>query len=282
MKKLVVLLASLLLLVGCSDAYASVSDAKSPLFTVGNTTVTKGEVYSSLVELAGAYQLMNDVTKVIYDIEVPVNEEIEATAEAQIDFYQTNYGELFDYFLQANGFANLETFRETMIRSAQASALYDKYVRVNYDTIKEEQDPYKIVLFEFETSENADAALADLNSGKDPVETAALYESTTNGTEELLCAKTSSYPVELKAAISSAEKDVYTKVAGTNGSYFVFKVTENDKDALLEDVVTRLVSDKDTQNNAMKYYFGQYRFSVFDKTLHDDIVENYADFYSGK
>lgn len=59
MKKLVLLALGALLLAGCSDARASLKDPKTAVFSVGNQTLTKGDMYNfMLARDAGYFTIM--------------------------------------------------------------------------------------------------------------------------------------------------------------------------------------------------------------------------------
>ena len=91
MKKLLVLLFSLLLLVSCSgNSYSSLSDGDAVLFTgPNNTSYTKNDLYKSL-KVSSQDAIVSDILKNIalsYDVDM---ETIEADAQTYLDEYTQN------------------------------------------------------------------------------------------------------------------------------------------------------------------------------------------------
>ena len=58
-----------LTLAGCKDATAGVSDSKKALITVGNTNITKGDVYNVLKGNSGASTALTMTTNTLYELE---------------------------------------------------------------------------------------------------------------------------------------------------------------------------------------------------------------------
>ena len=67
MKKLVLLALGALLLAGCSDARASLKDPKTAVFSVGNQTLTKGDMYNFMLARDAGYFTINEAKKVIFE-----------------------------------------------------------------------------------------------------------------------------------------------------------------------------------------------------------------------
>ena len=75
MKKLIAILC-LLVLAGCSDAYASINNAKETVFTVGSTTVTRGDLYNYMKAQDGGYTAVNTAMENILNANVEVTEDM--------------------------------------------------------------------------------------------------------------------------------------------------------------------------------------------------------------
>ena len=83
MKKMIKVLSAAVLLgtmAGCTDAVAKFEQADEVLMKVGNITVTKGQMYNTLLAQSGADVIRNQGLKVICDIEVEETEELRAAA----------------------------------------------------------------------------------------------------------------------------------------------------------------------------------------------------------
>lgn len=68
-------------LFGCKDASADISNGSEVLFTVGSTKVTNDDIFRPLFLSGGFSQVNMTVSKIIFEKEVPVTEEV--TKEAK-------------------------------------------------------------------------------------------------------------------------------------------------------------------------------------------------------
>ena len=76
MKKLLLIIAtSLLLLTGCKDAYSTVKTPNEALVTIGKESITKGDVYSTLLVNYGSFTIVSDLNTKILDAEVEIHAE---------------------------------------------------------------------------------------------------------------------------------------------------------------------------------------------------------------
>ena len=73
-----------LTLAGCKDATAGVSDSKKALITVGNTNITKGDVYNVLKGNSGASTALTMTTNTLYELEgIKVDDNMKKRAEKE-------------------------------------------------------------------------------------------------------------------------------------------------------------------------------------------------------
>ena len=70
MKKLMCAGLALLMLAGCKDATAALANSKETLMTVGDTTITKGELYNMMFASVGANTANTDVMNRLHGLSV--------------------------------------------------------------------------------------------------------------------------------------------------------------------------------------------------------------------
>ena len=90
MKKLMCAGLALLMLAGCKDATAALANSKETLMTVGDTTITKGELYNMMFASVGANTANTDVMNRIAAQEIEVTEEMKEAILKTVDYTLKN------------------------------------------------------------------------------------------------------------------------------------------------------------------------------------------------
>lgn len=81
------------------------------LITVGNTKITKENVYTGLKTQGAVNSIINMVTQIICDNEIPLTDEIKAEAQSTMDSFKGYVGEEnWDAFIKGNGYASEEDY----------------------------------------------------------------------------------------------------------------------------------------------------------------------------
>ena len=277
-KKIVALMLSAMVLAGCSDGHATISNANEKIFSVGNTTVTKGDVYSSLFNSIGSYVVISDATKAVLNANVPITDEINAEADETMSSYEAMYGDALDTMVASYGYKDAQDYRDNgVIPSIQAKALYEMYVTDNWDTIKQEKNPKKGVIISVSDADTAANVMNALNEGAELADVISEYSLSHSGAEELIYAD-SDYPVEVMTMVNSATDATYATVTCSDGSIYVLSVTQNDPEAIKEEVVADLALTEDIQVAALTHYIKAAGFKVYDRDLYDTIKLSYPEY----
>ncbi len=277
-KKIVALMLSAMVLAGCSDGHATISNANEKIFSVGNTTVTKGDVYSSLFNSIGSYVVISDATKAVLNANVPITDEINAEADETMSSYEAMYGDALDTMVASYGYKDAQDYRDNgVIPSIQAKALYEMYVTDNWDTIKQEKNPKKGVIISVSDADTAANVMNALNEGAELADVISEYSLSHSGAEELIYAD-SDYPVEVMTMVNSATDATYATVTCSDGSIYVLSVTQNDPEAIKEEVAAALALTEDIQVAALTHYIKAAGFKVYDRDLYDTIKLSYPEY----
>lgn len=277
-KKIVALMLSAMVLAGCSDGHATISNANEKIFSVGNATVTKGDVYSSLFNSIGSYVVISDATKAVLNANVPVTDEINAEADETMSSYEALYGDALDTMVASYGYKDAQDYRDNgVIPSIQAKALYEMYVTDNWDTIKQDKNPKKGVIISVSDADTAADVMNALNEGTELTDVISEYSLSHSGAEELIYAD-SDYPVEVMTMVNSATDATYATVTCSDGSIYVLSVTQNDPESIKEEVAADLALTEDIQVAALTYYIKAAGFKVYDRDLYDTIKLSYPEY----
>ncbi len=266
-------------LVGCSDASAKLPDSSTTLFKVGNNSVSKGEVYSTMMSMAGATTAINDATNTIATAEVEVTDEIQKQAESTLSTYKSVYGDTFATYLDGTGMTEDEYLNSYLIPSLLASELPKKYVEEQWDTLMTTYKPVMATVLQFNSYEDLTAAKAELNAGDvDATTAAANHNSTSSGISALYTTQSTDLDSMVRAVISSlTPEDGWAESAGTDTTQYLVRVDDNDVENYRDDVVTTLTSLSTISSDATTFFIKKYGFHIYDITLYNAISAQYPD-----
>ena len=283
MKKTNLFLASVLVftLAGCKDAAANISDAKTTLFTVGKTKVTKGQVYSQMMASGAATTAINDVNKQIASQEVEVTDDMKSSAQSTLASYKSLYGDTFNSYLEGQNMDEESYINDLLIPSLQAEKLPEMYVTENFDEVCKSYDVVKATILEFSSEDDAKAAVAELKDGsKTAAEAASAHGSSSTGVSTVYTLESSDVNAAVRTIITNASPDdAWTMVAEDNGStWAVIKVDDNNPENFKDEAITALTGIDKVKSAATTYFCKKYKFHIYDKTLYDSIEADYPDY----
>ncbi len=279
-KSIVAASALLLVLTGCKDAHIAIKDADTPIVTVGNKTITKGEVFNIMMATYGASNAVSTSNNKIAAAEIEITDEMKKSAQDTINTYKSLYGDVFTEYLESSGMTEEDYMNEYLIPSLQSEKLITKYLEENYDSVCEMYTPVKAMILEFSSNEDAQSALSALKDGsKTPAEVIEEYNGLSTADEKIITNDSTSVDSMIKTVIFSATPaDGWTYVPSSDGTTFdVVKVVENDPDNMKEEVLESLAAISNVQNDSTTYFFKKYGFHIYDKTLYDAVSLNYPD-----
>ena len=281
MKKMNKVLASALLVTlcaGCTDATAKLPDSSTPLFSVGNKTVTKGDLYAVMSGTNGATQAINDVNRIIAQKEIELTDEMKEQAQSSLESYKLYYGDTFTKHLEQVGMTEEEYLEKYLIPSLQAEQLTPKYIEENYDKVAAEYAPVKATLLEFSSQDDANAALSELKDGsKDPAAAAKDHNSASKGTSAIYTIESTDLDSTVRTMLHSAKPDDgWFLVPETDGATFiVMRIDDNDVQSIKDDAIEALKNVTAVNNDSTTYWFKKYNFHIYDKTLYDQVASDY-------
>ena len=278
MKKILVLIACVLLMAGCSNAKASISNGNDAVVTLNNEVYTREELYAFMSSYAGSYFAVNGAQQFILDAEVPATEEMNKTVDQTLQMYQSMLGSSFESYLQSQGFSGSEEYREILLQNEQLTALYTKYVSDNYDTLKKTYAPRQIQLMKFDNETSANEALEAVKAGNNFAEVAQEKGSKVDGAAQLVTSL-SSFETVVQYTISTLGSGSTSEVVANDdgSSFYIISVLNNDADALKDEAVAVIAAETTIADESIQHYFKEYDFTVYDIDLYNQIAESYAD-----
>lgn len=279
MKKLLCICAAALLFTvsGCSDATTSVTDGSTSLITVGGTSITKEDVYTGLKTQGAVNSIINMVTELICDKEIPLTDEIKAEAQSTMDSFKGYVGEEnWDAFIKGNGYASEEEyFNERVVLAARAGHITEKYLEEDWANIVTTYTPRQVQIFATDDEEKANQALEAIKGGKDVAEVVEELGGITdsyNGSVQTLSSK-SGLPANVWGNITKVtENDTVLDEVQYNldlTAYYVVKVVGTNPEDFKETAIKGLASVTDIQNESFAFYLKKYNFNIYDIDIYN-------------
>ncbi len=283
MKKITIFLVATLVLVGlvgCSDAQVEIKDKNEALFTIGDTTIRKNQLFDLLVERDAGYSAVSMATNFIWENEIEITDEMRENADSTLEFYKMIYQDSFLTTIQASGFKDEEDFYENNLMASEKSvALAKKYVDSNFQTLVNTYKPRKAVVLSFSTEEEANDVKVALESGESVSDILSTHSSLTDGNETIYTTQ-SNLDVGISSYISDSEEPKISDilVGASVENFFIVQILETDSEAMREEVITALSVLSPVISECDLFYFNQYKFNVYDKTLLDILTKNYSQY----
>lgn len=277
--------AGLMLLTGCSGATASVSDPDKELMTVGDVTVTRGQVYDCIKKSTGPNLTMQMAEQVIYDREVPVDEEIRKEAQDNYNEYAKTSDDLEGY-VQSMGYKDKQDYIDrVLIPAVQAEKLLTKWFTDAQEEIVQEYKPSRAQIIQTDSRDSADKALQALKDGKSAQDVAgqsAAEGTSYTGTAAIVTSMDSVLPTRLINTLSSAQSKagVLNEVFENDDQtqYFVAVLVSNDYDTIKGDLESTLSGDSTVSEKCLVSYLTETDFQVYDQDIFDYLRVNYPQY----
>lgn len=268
-------------LAGCKDATAGVSDAKKALITVGNTNITKGDVYKVLKGNSGASTALSMTTDAIYDMEgIKVDDEMKKRAEKEFQESLKSSNQKEEDFLKnlkSYGFENKEDYIEQYYYPKyKQEALNKKYVNNKKKSVFNTYTPVKARVLEASSKEKAEDALKAVQKGKDFESTAKKYGNTTTykGKEAVYISESGLSQTVFSQMINVSKNGIIPKVIEdtTSGKYYVIEVTEKDSSKFEKEAInTILETSTSLKDTVLAYYLEKNKFTIYDIDVYNGI-----------
>ncbi len=284
MKKIIIILFSLLLIAGCtnSNSYSSLSDGKDVIFSGSNKSYTKDDLYKSL-KVSSVDAIVNDILKNIALKYVDDMSEIEKEADDVIAEY-TEMG--YEAYINTY-YGSMDAFRETYITNMLLNELAKEYVTEKYDELVAEDKPVKMQVASFNTLEEAQQCIDEYSNGSS-FDMAALNSNSNEAPQSSIYTDDDTTLVyEVKEYLNSTDStglsSVITYATTTTddegndveqATYYVLNIESRDaaefKDEYIETAAATASSDA-----VKEYFLNKHQIRFYDQDLYDLVTSQY-------
>lgn len=279
MKKLNLLLCASLFVVmsGCSDASANISDGSTVLFTVNGEKTTKEDIYtlakSSSTGTAGS-AVMTLVRERIFEVEVPKTEDMEKEAKKTMETAKENFGDTFETMLKNNGYQSEDDYYEKVaLGNIQAKELTKKYL--NDEEKISEYQPIKAQVIVTTSKEKAESALSAVKDDSTFEEAASEYGDTSksDGSEKIYSSASGISSTVWQSILNIKANAIGSDILEdtTNSLYYVVKVIDTDVENFKDEALETLSALSSVSNTALIFYLEKHDFNVWDIDVYNQI-----------
>lgn len=283
MKKLITLVVLSLTLVGCSNAYVNVSNPRETVLSVGDSSFSKEHFFSIMINQDPASLVIEMAKRIIMDQELPVNDEVRAKAQEDLEYVKELFGEAFLTNISLYGFTSEQDyFERALIPSAQEALLTEKFINENFDLLVTTYSPRKVRIIEFNDLAQATEALEAIKAGGNVEEVANEHSTSVSYKGALkLVHKESGLPSAVSSFISQSEVPTLTSSPieqESTGKYYVVQVVEVAANRFADEIVEELALLNSVNQMMFVNYFQEGNFDVYDKAIFDALMQSYKDY----
>jgi foldase protein PrsA len=245
MKKILYLLILMMLLTGCSDAYAKLSSPNEDVFSVGDTSFSKSEVFNLMINQDPATLVIQMAKQKILEKEMPVSDEVTKQAKEELDYVKEIIGDEFLANIALYGFTSEQDYLDrALIPAAQEMLLIEKYVGDNLELLTTKYMPKKVRILEFDDVEKANSALQAIKDGENVEEVATKFSTsmTYNGKERLVHIE-STLPEVVGVFVKGSSTPTLTNeplLQESTSKYYVVQIVEITPSRFEDEIETEL------------------------------------------
>ncbi len=287
-KLLVISLLTALLLAGCGNKTAKVTNGNDVLIQFGDTKITKSDLYSSMLETDAGYTAINIANKMIVNLEIETTDELIAEAQEQIDSYKTSLTDDWQSSLEKLGFETEEELFEQILASIKATKLSSKYIDENFDALIEEYAPLMARMIyikygdeDIETAKtNAAAAISEIKAGADFTAVAEKYSATITLAKEALYTRYSQVDYNvLQFLLTVTEPTLSGPIENnTSSGIYIVQITKTNVEQVKDSFIDSLKTDENFNAKVNNYYFTKHKFTLYDVATFEYVKTNYPSY----
>ncbi|NMA16730.1 MAG: hypothetical protein GX935_05685 [Erysipelotrichia bacterium] len=287
-KVLTITLLTVLLIAGCGNKTAKISNGSDILIQFGNTKITKADLYSSMLEADSGYTIINIANKMIANAEIETTAELLSEAQEQIDTYKASLTEDWKTALEKLGFETEEQLLEQILTSIKSDKLITKYIDENFEALAQEYAPLmaRMIYIKYEDNDiekakaNAALAINEIKTGVDFKTVAEKYSTTVALANENLYTRYSEMDYNvLQYLLAVMEPTLSPPIENNNSSgIYIIQVTKTNIEQVKEAFIDFLSGNDEFITKANNYYFTKHNFTLYDVKTFEFIKEGYPSY----
>lgn len=285
MKKTVITaIVTLLLLAGCGNKAANVSDANQSVVTIGDTEVTRGELYNYMSSYTSSAVYLR-LKKLIVDDKIKDTDELTKQARESLEEEKSVLGDKFLDTLKQMGYKDEEDYyQNAVLLSLKNDELVKKYINDNIENFTQQYTPYKIRVMQIADETKANEALEEVKNGKNFGEVATAYSSASyKGAEEIWINTNTSLPTAVTDIIKSQTAPTLIQEPihdSAGGYYYIVQIIATDVTRFQDEFVNTIKGVQGLADKMYAQYAREGNFKVYDINILADLKQSYPDLFT--
>ncbi|QIK70431.1 hypothetical protein G7062_09015 [Erysipelothrix sp. HDW6C] len=281
MKKLLAVLLTLLVLVGCADARVTPS-TNNEIFTVGNITIDDNKLFDVMKTVDGGQLVMaqaeRDLSKDVVD------DTLEAKAAEELAKTKESLGDRFEEILKQLHIENEQAYVDLYILPAlRMESLIKSTIEADFETLVSDYKPMKARILQTDSKEKAAEALAKVQAGEDFGTVATEFvgaNATYKGDEKIYNIKGTEFPSVVAKFITVQEAPGLSEVLvdEANGVSYIVQIIETQADRFKDELLEQWTNDTTMVKTYKIKLFKDANFAVYDKDIVAGMKKNFGDF----
>ena len=283
MKKLLIVLFTLLILVGCSQkGYSKLSNGSDVIYSGPDGDYTRNDLYKSL-KVSSETAVETDLILKIAELEKIDTTAVEKECEDLISMYQQMNAE---YYIITQ-YGSLDSFRKAYLADGIAKELAKAYIDVKFDELLAQDKPVKMQVAYFDTEEAAANVINDVNSGSTFDMAIANNGYQYQSANQVYLDTSSTLDLYVKQYLNETTNtgisSVITSVATTTdadgnyvnkNTYYVIYIDSRDINDFKEEYI-ELKTEALEADEVKTYYFGQHDIKFYDQDIYEMMKAKY-------
>ncbi len=281
MKKLSLLLVTLFVLVGCSEAKLKPT-SNELLFTINGKEIKEADVFEAMRLSSGSATILySEAQKMLMKQIVEEDEVFDKIVQDILTEAKKLMGENFELTIKANGFDSEEAYVEGVIKDiARIQSAVAQAMDKNYESLSKKR-PRKVRVLEVDIKDGK-KVLELAKAGSDLKTLGEEYSEKSNYQgDEIIVSEISSLDTSILNKILAAEETgLLTEVVnGSKGDVaYIAEVVSVDTEALRAEAVDHFSKDNTLTNEYLAKLFKEHKFKIYDQDLHDAFMAQYSNF----
>jgi foldase protein PrsA len=274
MKKILILLTLVLALAACSDAVAKLSNPSEKVLQIGETTITKDQVFQFMISGDTSTVVINMAKNVIRNARVEVTDEVREMAQKDLVLMKDILKDDFLLGLKSIGYTSEEDYLErALIPLAQQNVMMKTYIEENLDFVVATYYPRRARIIEFAVEADAKEVLAAIKAGGNTEELGKANTTSLDFFGQLATYhRDSNIPTTVKTFLKDSNGPALTQeLISVNSKFYIVEVIEAVPARFQEELITSLSAVSSLIDTMWLAEFKDSGFKIFDINVYNAI-----------
>lgn len=287
MKKLLIVCLLALMLVGCGQKEATITDGSKEIWIGPNKTFTAQDLYNNMKNQDYTASIIASIERTMAEKEGVDIAALEKEAENEYqEVINSGYESYITYY-----YGSKDGYIENTVAGKIVDALKKIFINNRFTELVAEYMPYKAEIVYFNTAEEAKKVIDDYKAELGTFAFVASENGYTDVVEDKVYTDSSDLPIEVKEAVQNAQTTgvldvIQTSLAANDNEgnsivtprYYVVNITSKDANTFKEDFSDYYATQILTADDVVNDFSKKYKVTIHDQTTYDLLKDSYPGF----